>query len=212
MLTIELNATDAVSIASLIATAADSKDTTQVLHQVRILPGLDGRLMAVATNRYVAATYTTDTPAPADLPAAGVGLSAAACKFITANVKRLNKWNSPAGVEIIANLETRELSVRHGAAVLGDTWPAGNYPAQVVGMVDAWQPATDGNAVKLGQTWLNQLGKLLDGFTKVDAWLFELGQNAAYAAGDVKRDNQRPGPVRATAGNFTALIQPRVVR
>lgn len=210
MLTIELNATDAVSIASLIATAADSKDITQVLHQVRILPGLDGRLMAVATNRYVAATYTTDTPAPVDLPADGLGLSAAACKFITANVKRVNKWNSPAGVELIANLDTRELSVRHGAAVLGDTWPAGTYPVAIVGMVDAWQPATDGNAVKLGQTWLNQLGKLIDGFSKVDAWLFELGHNAAYNKDGVNRHPLKPGAVRATAGNFTALIQPRL--
>jgi hypothetical protein len=74
--------------------------------------------------------------------------------------------------------------------------------------MDAWQPATDTNAVRLGQTLLNQLGKLMDGFTKVDAWLLELGQNAAYSVDGVKRDNQRPGPVRATAGRFTALVQP----
>lgn len=211
MLTIQLTATDAVSIASLIATAGDGKETP-VLGQVRIVPGLDGNILAVATNRYVAATYATDTAAPADLPAAGFGLSAAACKFITANVKRVNKWHSPAGVELIANLETRELSVRHGAAVIGDIWPADNYPVAIVGMVDSWQPATDYGAVKLGQTWLNQLGKLIDGFSKVDAWLFELGQGVAYNVGDVKRDKVRPGAVRATAGRFTALVQPRVDR
>jgi hypothetical protein len=211
MLTIQLTATDAVSIASLIATAGDVKETPP-LGQVRILPDSNGQIIAVATNRYIAATYATDTAAPADLPADGFGLSAAACKFITANVKRGNKWHTPAGVELIANLDTRELSVRHGAAVLGDTWPAGNYPAAIVGMVDAWQPATDYGAVKLGQTWLNQLGKLIDGFTKVDAWLLELGQNAAYAAAGVTRDNMKPGPVRATSGRFTALIQPRVDR
>lgn len=212
MLNIELTATDAVSIASLIATAGDGKDGTPVLCQVRILPGLDGRLTAVATNRYVAATYVTDMANPADLPADGIGLSAAACRFIAANVKRVNKWNNPAGVELIANVATNELSVRHGAAVLGDTWPAGKYPVAIVGMVDAWTPATDGYAVKLGQTWLNQLGKLVDGFTKVDAWLLELGQNAAYAAGDMTRTATRPGAVRATSGRFMALIQPRVDR
>jgi len=211
MLTINLSATDAVSIASLIATAGDGKETP-VLGQVRILPDFNGNLMAVATNRYVAATYTMDTAAPADLPADGFGLSAAACKFITANVKRGNKWHTPAGVEIIANLDTRELSVRHGAAVLGDTWPAGKYPAAIVGMVESWQPATDYGAVKLGQSWLNQLGKLMDGFAKVDAWLIELGQGDAYNVDGVRRDKVRPGAVRATAGKFTALVQPRADR
>lgn len=210
MLTITLKAADAVAIASLIATA-DGKDSP-ALAQVRLVPNADGVLVAVATNRYVAATYFLGMDAPVDLPVDGIGLSPAACKFIAANVKRVNKWTTREDVEIIANIEARELSVRHGAAVLGDTWPAGKYPVQILGLVDSWQPAPEVAPVRIGQTWLNQLGKLMDGFTKVDSWILELGANAAYVAGDLSRTATRPGPIRAKSGNYIALIQPRVDR
>lgn len=208
LITINLTAADAVSIASLInATAA--KDSLEVLEQVRIVPGLNGELYALGTNRYVAAQFKiTRAQVTGELPDTGIGLSAAACKFITTNVKRVNKWNTPDRVELIANTETREISVRHGAAVIGDTWAAGNYPVNLLSMVESWEPAPAVAPVNLGTQLLATLGKFIDSFTKVEAWTLELGA----ASSELARERGYAGPLRATAGNFTALIQPRVTK
>lgn len=208
LITINLTAADAVAIASLI-NATTAKDSLEVLEQVRIVPGLDGELYALGTNRYVAAQFKiTGAEVTGELPDHGIGLSAAACKFITANVKRVNKWNTPDRVELIANTETREVSVRHGAAVIGDTWPAGNYPVNLLSMVESWEPAPAVAPVNLGTQLLATLGKFVDSFTKVEAWTMELGA----ATSEMGRNMNKPGPLRATAGNFTALIQPRVTK
>lgn len=214
MLTINLNAADAVAIASLIAAADTQKGITPVLEQIRLSVDGSGRITATATNRFMIATYTAtaldvsctcaECATGEPRPTMELGITAKAAKFITANVKRGNKWNTPDAVELIADTDTRELSVRHGAAVYGDTWPAGKFPA-VESLLTDWTPAAEAQPVKLNQAWLVTLGKLLDGFTKVEFWLYELGADKLGRA-------DRPGPLRATAGSFTALIQPNLIK
>lgn len=201
MLTIQLRAADAVAIASLINATGGNVDNPAVLQQVRVNVSGSGHVTATATNRFMVATYTAT--AAAYNHDGEFGLTANAAKFITANVKRGNKWTTPEAVELIADVDTRELSVRHGAAVFGDTWPAGKFP-EVLSLITEWTPAATAQAVKLRTAWLGVLGKLLDGFTKVDFWLYELGAAPFHV--------DRPGPVKATAGNFTALIQPNLIK
>lgn len=200
MLTIQLSAADAVAIASLINATGGNTDNPEVLNQVRVQVSGSGQIVATATNRFMIATYTA-TAATYNHDGE-FGLTAKAAKFITTNVKRGNKWNTPDHVELIADMDTLELSVRHGAAVYGDVWPAAKYP-DVSSLITEWQPAADVMPVKLRQTWLVALGKLTDGFNKVDFWLYELGA--------ARFNTAKPGPVKATAGNFTALIQPNLL-
>lgn len=203
MLTIQLQAADAVAIASLIAAATGNADNPEVLNQVWLTVDGSGEIMATATNRFMIATYSATATATDATETVELGITAKAAKFIIANVKRGNKWTTPEAVELIANPATRELSIRHGAAVYGDVWPGAKYPP-VASLLTEWTAATNAQPVKLRTAWLGVLGKLLDGFTKVDFWLYELG-------GD-KSGRERPGPVRATAGNFTALIQPNLIK
>lgn len=198
MLTIQLTAADAVAIASLINATTGRETHAEVLGQVRVRVAGDGRITATATNRFMVATYTT-TAATYNHDGE-FGITPAAAKFITANVKRGNKWNTPENVELIANVDTGELSVRHGAAVYGDTWPAGKFPP-IETLITDWTPAAAVMPVKLRQNFLTTLAKLMNGFEKVDYWTYELGAGSVHRA-------DKPGPVKATAGNFTALIQP----
>lgn len=200
MLTIQLTAADAVAIASLINATGGNVDNPEVLNQIRVRVSGNGEIMATATNRFMITTYTA-TAATYNHDGE-FGISAKAAKFITANVKRGNKWATPDNVELIADMDTRELSVRHGAAVYGDVWPAAKYP-DVMSLITEWQPAANAQPVKLRTAWLNALGKMLSDFNKVDFWLYELGA--------ARFNTDKPGPVKATAGNFTALIQPNLL-
>lgn len=201
MLTIQLTAADAVAIASL-AAATNGRDAgAEVLGQIRVKVSGSGQIMATATNRYMVATYAT-TAATYNHDGE-FGITPAAAKFITANVKRGNKWNTPDNVELIANVDTGELSVRHGAAVYGDVWPLGKFPA-IESLITDWTPAATAMPVKLRQAFVVTLAKLMNGFEKVDYWTYELG------AATMNRTD-RPGPVKATAGQFTALIMPNLL-
>lgn len=213
MLTIQLTAADAVAIASL-AAATNGRDAgAEVLGQIRVKVSGSGEIMAIATNRFMLATYATtaagvscacnECALGSERPGMEFGITPAAAKFITANVKRGNKWNTPDNVELIANVDTGELSVRHGAAVYGDTWPLGKFPA-IESLITDWTPAATAMPVKLRQAFVVTLAKLMNGFEKVDYWTYELG------AATMNRTD-RPGPVKATAGQFTALIMPNLL-
>lgn len=201
MKTIELAASDAVSVASLIHAANSGSDakTTPVLSEV-FISVIDGKLTAAATDRFTAAIYDTDATGPD----AEFRLTAAACKFITANVKRVSKHYSPQPVEFTVDQDAREVAIRHDKAVYSDTWTAANYPG-IVGLVDSWQPADTNHAVKLRAEFLARLYKFLDSFTKIEYWLLELGANP-------NGNTEKPGPVIATAGKFRVLIQPSLMR
>jgi len=199
MKTIELAASDAVSVASLIHAANSGSDAkiTPVLSEV-FISVIDGKLTAAATDRYTAAIYDTEATGPDT----EFRLSAAACKFVTANVKRVSKHYAPQPVEFTVDQDAREVAIRHGKAVYSDTWTAANYPA-IAGLVDSWQPADTNHAVKLRAEFLARLYKFIDAFTKVDYWVMQVGRGSDY-----KPD--RPGAVMATAGKFRVLIMPNV--
>lgn len=197
MKTLELSAGDAVAIASLSALAGNDK-ATPILTYVHLVADRDAAISAVATDRFMLGRYATTGRGDA----VDVLLSPAACKWITANVKRVNKHYSPGPVEVTYLEETREIALRHGGATYGETIPAlMKFPA-VESLLDNWAAGDQVTPIKLNTARLSRLAKLLDNFEKVDTWLYRL------AALDYKG---RPGALKATGGEhgqFTALIQP----
>ena len=199
MKTLQIAAADAVSIASLIHAANSGSDAkiTPVLSEVFVTI-TDGKLTAAATDRYTAAVYDTDGSGPNG----EFRITPAAAKFITANVKRVNKHYSPQPVEFTYDEEKRELGISHGYAAFGDTWQPQKYP-DVINLANTWQPADTAQPVKLRGEFLARLYKFLDTFTRVDYWVMTLGRGPDYRP-------EKPGAVMATAGNFRVLIMPNV--
>jgi hypothetical protein len=198
--TILIEAADAVSIASLAAAAAtgSSAKATPQLADVRILLEA-GELNAAATDRYTAATYKTTATGP-DVE---FRLTPAAAKFLIANVKRINKHYDVPPVSFTIDPEARLVTITHGGATFSDTWSAARFPAIGV-LVGSWEPAIEHTSVSLKSEFLARLNKFLDSFVRVEAWNLELGLNT--------RNPSLPAPVMATSGNFSVLIQPRIMR
>ena len=193
-----IEAADAVSIASLVTVAASktAAQTTPVLGEIEVSLE-NGNLFATATDRFMAATYTTT--ATGDNSA--FRLTAAAAKFLAANVKRVNKHYETPAVEFVIDQEQHRVTISHGGATFTDNWISANFPA-VLGLIDGWQPATEAQPVKLRGEFLARLYKLTDSFIRVDYWVVELGANSSTYK------PERPGPLMATAGKFRVLIQP----
>jgi hypothetical protein len=206
MKTLTIKAADAVSIASLINGASKDKWTPilTAIH-VRII---DGTVTAISTDRYTAARYDTT----GDGPDGELMITADIAKFITANVKAgKSRYAEPEPVELTYSNETREISARHGLAVIGDTWPASSTPNRpgtgfpdVASIMDTWTADTTPRAVTLKSEFLARLNKFLDSFKKTDLWLLELGANPNGNA-------TKPGPVMARSGKFSVLIQPNLI-
>jgi hypothetical protein len=198
--TIMIQAADAVSIASLINAAASGADakTTPVLGEIEVLLE-NGNLSATGTDRFMAATYSS-TATGEDT---AFRLTAAAAKFLTANVKRVNKHYATPAVEFVIDQDARLVTISHGGATFSDTWNAAKFPA-ILGMINNWQPADTAQPVKLRGEFLARLYKFTDSFIRVDYWVLELGSaKSAYRP-------DRPGPVLATAGKFRVMIQPNI--
>ena len=198
--TITIEATDAVSIASLINAAASGTDakTTPVLGEIEVLLE-NGNLSATGTDRFMAATYSS-TATGEDT---AFRLTAAAAKFLAANVKRVNKHYATPAVEFVIDQDARQVTISHGGATFSDTWSAAKFPA-ILGMINNWQPADTAQPVKLRGEFLARLYKFTDSFIRVDYWVLELGSaKSAYRP-------DRPGPVLATAGKFRVMIQPNI--
>jgi hypothetical protein len=198
--TIMIEAADAVSIASLVTAAATGADGKTYPGLAQISIWLEaGNLIAAATDRYMAATYNTQaTGEDSDFR-----LTPAAAKFLIANVKRINKHFDVPAVSFTIDREARLVTITHGGATYADTYLEGNTP-NLRGLVEAWNPATEISTVSLKSEFLARLNKFLDAFVRVEAWELELGLN--------KLNPSKPGPVMATAGNFSVLIQPRMTR
>jgi hypothetical protein len=202
-----IEAADAVSIASLINAAASGADakTTPVLGEIEISLE-NGNLFATATDRFMAATYTTAASSSGPWSAGDVTtfrLTAAAAKFLTANVKRVNKHYATPAVEFVIDQDARQVTISHGGATFSDTWNAAKFPA-ILGMIDGWQPADTAQPVKLRGEFLARLYKFTDSFIRVDYWIIELGANTnGYRP-------ERAGVVRATAGKFRVILQPNI--
>lgn len=200
MNTMTLKAADAVSIASLIHAADTSRgNVTPVLGEIH-LTLTAGQLTATATDRYCAITYQC----PADGVDGELRLNAAAAKFLTANVKPLNKWHTPAPVAIEYDTDTRTYNVSHNGASMAGEWVAAKYPG-VLSLIQEWRPAEHAQPVTLKAEFMARLGKFLSDFKKVELWAFELG------AGTSTRTD-RPGPIRATAPGFRFLLMPNLYK
>ena len=199
--TITIDAADAVSIASLITAAATktAAQATPVLGEIEVL--LDnGNLTATATDRFMAATYSS-TATGED---AAFRLTAAAAKFLTANVKRVNKHYDTPPVLFVIDQDARQVTISHGGATFMDTWNAAKFPAILDAMINEWQPADLAQPVKIRGEFLARLYKFTDAFVRVDYWVLELGSAKSAFRPD------RPGPVLATAGKFRVMIQPNI--
>lgn len=192
-----IEATDAVSIASLAAAAMTgryAKLTPQLAEVMIVLEA--GELNAAATDRYTAATYKTTAAGP-DVE---FRLTPAAAKFLIANVKRINKHYEVPPVSFTIDPEARLVTITHSGATFSDYWSALGFPA-IGGLVEAWKATPDAQPVKLRSDLLARLNKFLDSFTRVEWWILELGQN---------NRSDKPGPLMATAGKFRVLIQPNL--
>jgi len=197
-LEIMIKAEDTVSIASLINATANKAAAaiTPVLGEIN-LELINGNLTATATDRCMAATYAT-TATGEDTT---FRLTAAAAKFLAANVKRVNKHYETPPVSFLVDVESRRVTIEHGGASFTDTWYLAKYPG-VLSLLDTWQPAAVAQPVKLRAEFLARLHKFVDAFIRVDYWIMELG----ISGGSYKPE--RPGPVMATAGKFRVLVQP----
>ena len=194
-----IEATDAVSIASLAAaamTGSNAKLTPQLAEVMIVLKA--GELNAAATDRYTAATYKTTAAGP-DVE---FRLTPAAAKFLIANVKRINKHYDVPPVSFTIDQEARLVTITHGGATFSDYWSELGFPA-VGGLVESWKPTPDAQPVKLRSDLLARLNKFLDSFTRVEYWILELGENT---------QSNKPGPLVATAGKFRVLIQPNLYK
>lgn len=198
--TVMIDAADAVSIATLITAAATktAAQTTPVLGEIEVLLE-NGNLTATATDRFMAATYSS-TATGEDT---AFRLTAAAAKFLAANVKRVNKHYDTPAVEFVIDQDARQVTITHGGATFSDTWNAAKFPA-VLNLINNWQPADTAQPVKLRGEFLARLYKFTDSFIRVDYWVFELGSAKSAFRPD------RPGPVLATAGKFRVMIQPNI--
>lgn len=198
--TLMIDAADAVSIATLITAAATktAAQTTPVLGEIEVLLE-NGNLSATATDRFMAATYSS-TATGEDT---AFRLTAAAAKFLAANVKRVNKHYDTPAVEFVIDQDARQVTITHGGATFSDTWNAAKFPA-VLNLINNWQPADTAQPVKLRGEFLARLYKFTDSFIRVDYWVFELGSAKSAFRPD------RPGPVLATAGKFRVMIQPNI--
>jgi hypothetical protein len=157
----------------------------------------DGNLNATATDRFTAATYSS-TATGEDTT---FRLTAAAAKFLAANVKRVNKHYDTPPVEFVIDQEARQVTISHGGATFTDTWNFAQFPS-IRRIIESWEPATQAQPVKLRAETLARLYKFVDSFIKVDYWLIELGANPS------EYKPERAGVVRATAGKFRVIMQP----
>ena len=203
MITITLEASDAVSIASLI-NLTDPKT-----------PGLDSVFVtssttdtvALATDRYVLGRYKAEEPTTTASEPIEWKLTAKACKFITANVKPLNKWHTPTPLTVEINPENNSFTINTGQTTFSDTWTKGLHNGtgqNLTKLVDEWRPAELALPNYLTLKFLVKLSKLVNGFTKIDKFVFEIGANEYNA--------KKPGPMRASAnGGWEVLIQPNLM-
>lgn len=200
MTTITMQAGDAVTIANLIHLTDAKTPSLDVIH----LSTLAGETMALASDRYVLGRVMTQSELVGD--PVEWRLPANAAKFITANVKPLNKWHDRAPV--VFTLNGDHVTITTGANTHAENIPApySSIPMtqKLAAVLDRWKAVESARPVSLATRFLMKLGKLTDGFTKVDNWLIELGEQA-------NTTGRQAGPIRAKSERLEILIQPRVI-
>lgn len=203
MITITIEATDAVSIASLI-NLTDPK--TLGLDSV-FLASSPTNTVAIGTDRYVLGRYTSQQSTTTASEPIEWKLTSNACKFITANVKPLNKWHTPTPLTVEIDPDQRSFTISTGQASFSDTWDrqAPRTNSETLGkIVDEWKAAELALPNQIAIKFLVKLSKLMNGFTKIDKFVFQLGHN--------DRNPTKPAPIRASApGGWEVLIQPNLM-
>ena len=199
---ITLTAANAVSIASLINYADTSRTPIpETLGTIGVMIR-DGQLTAMATDRYVAARYQTnldiDTGRPGEFR-----MSAAAARWILANIKKGNKWHNPAPVSLA--IEGDSLTIETNGMAYSSQLVTGSQPnlEGLNKLFSEWQPADKAQPLALAGRFLAKVNKLLEDFARVEYATYELGLNITGI--------DKAGPVRGTAGAFEILIQPRLI-
>jgi hypothetical protein len=205
MTLITMEAGDAVAIASLINLTDAKTPRLDVIHLDTAL----AETAAYGTDRYALGRVMVPSASPSDR--VEWKITAAGAKFITANVKPLNKWNTPGRVTFDVDTESRAVSIGFGASAYTDTWPADtangrDLTEQLAGVLEHWERRETAAPVSMSSRLISKLSKLSDGFTKVESWLLELGASPSHGNPD------KPGPLRATSGRLEVLIQPRLTR
>jgi hypothetical protein len=203
MTLITMDAADAVTIANLINLTDAKGDVLSLIH-------LDTALLETAaygTDRYVLGRVMVASNSPAD--AVTWRLTAAGAKFITANVKPVNKWHEPARVTFDVDLESRTVTIAHGSSTYTDNWPVllnshATLTEQLAGVFEQWEPRTESAPVSIATRFLTKLGKLTDGFTKAESYVWQLGASPSHG------NPAKPGPLMAKSGRLEVLIQPRM--
>jgi DNA polymerase III sliding clamp (beta) subunit (PCNA family) len=189
---ITLKTNEAVSIASLSEFAQKGRDAHPELARV-YLSIADGKLKALATDRYTMASYSIELEQ--DITAELV-LSVNACKWLMTNVKKttigyvvLTKTEDSLVITTANGSFNDELIESEKGKTLGDFIEEKTK-----------ENATQAYPVKLTVAHLLKLGKLSSNFGKVDQVVQTLTPQ--------EREN-RSGPVKLQADNFSVIIQPR---
>lgn len=200
MNTITISAADLVSVATLYnygdtSRAPIAEDLAGVLVKVE-----NGQLTAAATDRYTLATFTAEVD-DRDLPNE-FKLSIAACKWIVTNVKKGNKWSTPAPIALEVSEDEIAIQTDNARAVYANTPNKSLKIEKLMPLIDDWRPADTAQPAKLNSKFLSRVTKLLDDFGRVEYATYELGANI--------HNPEKLGPVKVTAGNFRVLIQPNL--
>lgn len=195
----------AITIASLTHLTDPKEPRLKNIH----LSTLAGETMALASDKYVLGKYDTEATATGEFSEPiEWELTAAGAKFITANVKPLNKWHTPAPVIFEVNEAERMFTIRAGAATFSDEWEPSRFTSSafttLLRTVEQWEPREEVSEFTVATRFLMKLGKLMNGFTKVDNWLMAMGASPNEAR------PERLGPIRASSNGLTVLIQPRL--
>jgi DNA polymerase III sliding clamp (beta) subunit (PCNA family) len=183
----------AKSVASLAVFAGKDK-FTPALTLVKVVFNGYG-IAATATDRYgvVFANLAND-----ETNTGTIYLDAAACKFIT-GTKVAKGYNAP----IMFELDGENLTITVLGASITIKQYTGTYP-DTASLLTNFKYAETATPVSLKIDLLAKLGKIanVDG-AKIEAWNFWLGEPSVGYNG-----KNRPAPVIAKKGSFTALIQP----
>lgn len=189
---ITLKTNEAVSIASLSEFAQKGRDAHPELARV-YLSVADGKLKALATDRYTMASYSIDL---AEDVTADFVLSVNACKWLMTNIKK-----TTIGDVVLTKTED-SLVITTANGSFNDELIESEKGKTFLDFIDekTKEEATEAYPVKLTVAHLLKLGKLSSNFGKVETITQTLTPQ--------EREN-RAGPMKLTSDNFSVIIQPR---
>lgn len=194
---IELTKNQAETIASL-AVFADNprKSWTPVLTEIAITI-TEGKLTATATDRFCLMTYTAELEEPVT---AEFRLTNDLAKFIKSNLTK----KTLGGVTITLGEEgSVTVEIAGGVTMTSGYLTTAKFPA-VLSLLEGWSEAAEAATLTLNAEFLAKLAQIKLNGEKQEKWNLTPGLN--------KNNPNRPGPLKATAGeSLSGLIQPNLV-